>query len=455
MKTNPYPKHYCGIFGVYGSRNAAGNIADGLFALQHRGQEGTGIVTTDGTEFFERKAMGLVAQAYGNGVLTKLIGTSGIGHNRYSTTGGSELKNVQPLVISCHRGMIALAHNGNLTNTENLRTALTQERAVFQTTTDSEIMLHLIAWESDSIEEAIKAMMQQVEGAYSLVILTEHELIAVRDPHGFRPLVIGSLPNEGTVFASETCALDRIGASFVREVVPGEIVIASKSGLSSYRSDIQTMCSFCAFEHIYFARPDSILGNGQSVYTTRLAMGEALAREYPLDADTVVPIPDGGTCAAIGYAQASGIPFQLAFVRNHYSGRSFIHPTQAQREEAANGKLNLIPELVRGKRVVVIDDSVVRGTTINHRVNSLRKAGATAVHILLSCPPHRHPCHYGIDFPDRSKLLAVQYSESEICERVGADSIGYLSEEGLVRAIGTEALCLGCFNGRYPTEVGA
>ncbi len=444
-----YPKHYCGVFGIFGSAHAAEHTYHGLYALQHRGQEGAGIVSTDGEHFYEHKDMGLVVNVFSEAVLKKLPGHAAVGHNRYSTTGESSLKNTQPLTIASKRGSVAIGHNGNLTNTLRLRAELEADGAVFHTTTDSEVILHLLARGNFSLEEAIRAMTKQVEGAYSLVILTDNALIAVRDPHGFRPLSLGRL-DDSWIIASETCAFDILNAKFERDVEPGEIVVIEKSGVRSLKTDtalVPKAC--CAFERIYFARPDSIL-DGRSVYNTRIAMGKKLAEEYPIDADIVVPVPDSGNYAALGYAEARKIPFVMAFIRNHYVGRSFIDPKQSGRDRAVNLKLNLIPELVKGKRVIVVDDSIVRGTTSKARVRRVREAGAREVHMLVSCPPHRHSCFYGIDFPDPSKLAATKSSNEEIRQTLGLDSLGYLSETGLVEAIGHNGLCTACFNGKYP-----
>ena len=444
-----YPKHYCGVFGIKGPQNAAEYAYSGLFALQHRGQESAGIISTDGKQFFRHVDMGLVRDVFNESTLRSLKGTMALGHNRYATTGESKVGNAQPLSIECKRGKIALAHNGNLTNTAALKAELANQGAAFLTSTDSEVMLLLLA-RSDSnapIGQAILDMMAKVEGAYSLVIMTEDALIAVRDSHGFRPLSIGTLDGK-PVIASETCAFDMIGAKFERDVSPGEVVIFRGNGRETLQAPNQPEKAFCAFERIYFARPDSIM-EGTDVYSTRFAMGTQLAEEYPIDADIIVPIPDGGVCAAMGYAKARGIEFIQAFVRNHYVGRSFIGPDQAKRLKIVNFKLNLIPRLVKGKRVVIVDDSIVRGTTCKARVKKVREAGAREVHLLVSCPPHMYPCYYGIDFPDPTKLIARSNTQEQIRVALGLDSLGYLSEEGLVKVLGT-GHCLACWNGRYP-----
>ncbi len=447
-----YPKHYCGVFGVYGHPNAAELTYYGLYALQHRGQESAGIVTSDGRQFRVHKGMGLVPQVFTGEILHGLIGKMAVGHTRYSTTGSSHLLNAQPLTVDCARGQIAIAHNGNLTNANQLREELESRGSIFQTTVDSEIILHLMAQpDFNGCANSLVRTLHQIEGAYSLVIMTENELIGVRDPHGFRPLCLGQIDG-AWVIASETCALDLIHAKFVRDVEPGEIVIINHDGLTSRQAfPEQERRAFCIFEYVYFARPDSTIGN-RNVYKVRVEMGRQLAREHPVGVDVIVPVPDSGNCAALGYSLESGIPFEMAFVRNHYVGRSFLQPSQLIRDFDVRVKLNLITELVRGKRVVVVDDSIVRGTTCKARVNTLKEAGATEVHVRVSCPPHMHPCVYGIDFPDRSKLMAANHSVEEIRKYLNADSLHYLSQEGMVAATGLpkESFCMACYDGRYP-----
>ncbi len=447
-----YPKHYCGVFGVYGHPNAAELTYYGLYALQHRGQESAGIVTSDGKQFCAHKGMGLVSQVFNGGVLHDLVGHMAVGHTRYSTTGSSHLRNAQPLTVDCARGQIAIAHNGNLTNAAQLRDGLEAKGSIFQTSVDSEIILHLMAQPClNGHRNNLLETVRRIEGAYSLVIMTEQELIGVRDPHGFRPLCLGQLDG-AWVLASETCALDLIHAKFVRDVEPGEIVVINQDGLTSIQAfPEQTRRAFCIFEYVYFARPDSTIAN-RSVYKVRVEMGRQLAREFPLQADVVVPVPDSGNCAALGYSLESGIPFEMAFVRNHYVGRSFLQPSQLIRDFDVRVKLNLIEELVKDKRVIVVDDSIVRGTTCKTRVNNLKEAGAKEVHVLVSCPPHMNPCVYGIDFPDRSKLMAANYSLEEIRKYLSADSLYYLSEAGLVKATGlpADSFCMACYNGKYP-----
>lgn len=449
-----YPKHYCGVFGVFGHPNAAEITYYGLYALQHRGQESAGIVTSDGKAFHAHKGMGLVSQVFKGNILQELPGDIAIGHTRYSTTGSSHLRNAQPLTVDCARGQIAIAHNGNLTNAYHLREELEAKGSIFQTTVDSEIILHLMAQPSHNGDgNNLLHAIRRIEGAYSLVLMTEKELIGVRDPHGFRPLCLGKLDG-AWVLASESCALDLIHAEFIRDVQPGEIVVINKDGVNSLQAfPDQQRRAFCIFEYIYFSRPDSTIGN-RNVHQVRVEMGKQLARENPIDADVVVPVPDSGNCAALGYSLESGVPFEMAFVRNHYVGRSFLQPSQLIRDFDVRVKLNLIKELVRNKRVIVVDDSIVRGTTCKARVNNLKEAGAKEVHVLVSCPPHMHPCVYGIDFPDRSKLMAANHSIEQIRKYLNADSLHYLSQEGLVKATGLPAnsFCMACFDGNYPVS---
>jgi len=452
MHSPEHPKHYCGVFGIFGHPNAAELTYYGLYALQHRGQESAGIVTCDGRQFREHKGMGLVPQIFDGLILHKLVGQMAVGHTRYSTTGSSHIRNAQPLTVDCARGQIAVAHNGNLTNAAQLREELEAKGSIFQTTVDSEIILHLMAQPNDPRgESSLINTVRRIEGAFSLVIMTEHELIGVRDPHGFRPLSLGKV-GDAWVLSSETCAFDLIHAKFVRDVEPGEVVIISKDGVRSVQAfPAHQRRAFCVFEYVYFARPDSNL-DGRNVYRTRVEMGRQLAREHPIQADIVVPVPDSGNCAALGYSLESGIPFEIAFVRNHYVGRSFLQPSQLIRDFNVRVKLNLIAELVRGKRVIIVDDSIVRGTTCKTRVNNLKEAGAKEVHVLVSCPPHMHPCVYGIDFPDRNKLMAANHSLDEIRQYLNADSLHYLSQDGMVAATGRPraGFCMACYDGNYP-----
>jgi amidophosphoribosyltransferase len=453
MQTQPdYPKHYCGVFGVFGHPNAAELTYYGLYALQHRGQESAGIVTSDGNQFCVHKGMGLVSRVFDGEILRGLAGHMAIGHTRYSTTGSSHLRNAQPLTVDCACGQIAIAHNGNLTNAAQLREELEARGSIFQTTVDSEIILHLMAQPNpDPQTNNLVRALRRIEGAYSLVLMTDKELIGVRDPNGFRPLSLGRLDG-AWVLTSETCALDLIHAEFIRDIEPGEIVIINEKGVTSLQAfPEQTRRAFCIFEYVYFARPDSTIA-GRNVHQVRVEMGRQLAREFPIQADIVIPVPDSGNCAALGYSFESGVPFEMAFVRNHYVGRSFLQPSQLIRDFSVRVKLNLIGELVRGKRVVVVDDSIVRGTTCKTRVNSLKEAGAKEVHVLVSCPPHRNPCVYGIDFPDRTKLMAANYSLEEIRDYLNADSLHYLSQAGMVKATGLAAdgFCMACYDGNYP-----
>ncbi|MEP7015917.1 MAG: amidophosphoribosyltransferase [Verrucomicrobiota bacterium] len=449
-----YPQHECGLFGVFGHPNAAVLTYYGLFALQHRGQESAGIVTTSGPgqTFLQHKGMGLVSQVFGQDDLEKLKGTRAVGHTRYSTTGSSTIKNAQPFVVDCVRGQLAIAHNGNLINADVLRDELERKGSIFQTTADSEIILHLLARPADNGSSVLSAL-RRIQGAFSIIIMSERELIAVRDPFGWRPLSLGKLDG-AYILASETCALDLIHAEFIREIEPGEVLIIDENGLRSEFPFQPQQPAFCMFEYVYFARPDSIIG-GINVAKVRTEMGRELAKAFPVEADIVVPVPDSGNYAALGFAHELNIPYVHAFVRNHYIGRTFLQPSQLIRDFDVRVKLNLIKEAVAGKRVVVVDDSIVRGTTARARVVNLREAGAKEVHMRVSCPPHRFACHYGIDFPDPDKLIANQMSMEQICKYLGVDSLGYLDIEGMVRATGKpmNEFCLACFNGNYPLAV--
>lgn len=450
-----YPKHYCGVFGIFGHPNAAELTYYGLYALQHRGQESAGIVTKHEGKFYKHHGMGLVPQIFNGEILHDLVGDCAIGHTRYSTTGSSSLRNAQPLTVDCARGQIAVAHNGNLTNAAALRDELENRGLVFQTTVDSEIIIMMLAQpEIGGVQNSLVHTLRRIEGAYSLVIMTEKELIGARDPHGFRPLCIGRTANGAWVLSSESTALDLIHAQFVRDVEPGEIVIINEKGLTSIQAfPAHQRRAFCIFEYVYFARPDSVL-NGRSVYEVRKEMGRQLAREHGVEADLVVPVPDSGVCAAMGYSEHSGIPYEMAFIRNHYVGRSFLQPTQLIRDFNVRVKLNLIESLVKDKRVVIVDDSIVRGTTCRSRVKTLKEAGAREVHVAVSCPPHMHPCVYGIDFPDRSKLMAANNTVDEIRRYLNADSLHYLSLEGMVAATqqARSEFCLACYDGQYPVH---
>ena len=454
MNTSDKPQHECGVFGVYGHPDAALLTYYGLFALQHRGQESAGIVTAAGSNqpFNIHRGMGLVAQVFQEKDLQQLrVGTRAIGHVRYSTSGSSTLKNAQPLVVDCARGQLAIAHNGNLVNAAVLREELESNGSIFQTTVDSEIILHLLARPTG--RKNVLSALRLIEGAFSFVLMGEQEIIGVRDPFGFRPLVLGKL-DDAFILASETCALDLVHADYIREIEPGEVVIINDDGIRSEWPFKEERKAFCVFEYVYFARPDSLI-NDRNVSKARVAMGVELAKLHPVDADIVVPVPDSGNYAALGFSHQLNIPYEHAFVRNHYIGRTFLQPTQLIRDFNVRVKLNLIKELVKGKRVVVVDDSVVRGTTARARVVNLREAGAQEVHLRISCPPHKYACYYGIDFPDPKNLLANQFKPEEMAEYLGVDSIGYLDIDGMIRATGLpkNEFCLACFNGEYPVPI--
>jgi amidophosphoribosyltransferase len=444
----------CGVFGVYGHPEAANLVYLGLYALQHRGQESAGIVSSNGKALIAHRGMGLVADIFNSEVLEQLEGTSAIGHNRYSTTGSASLKNCQPLVVEYAQGGLALAHNGNIVNFRELREQLEGSGSIFQSSSDSELIIHLIAGSrAPSLPERVAEALTQVRGAYSTAILTEHGLIAARDPYGFRPLVIGKI-NNATIVASETCALDLVRAEYVREVEPGEIVVINDDGLRSFRPFAPAPSKRCIFEYVYFARPDSFL-YGRNVYQVRKMHGHALARECPADADIVVPVPDSGNAAALGYAEEAGLPFEMALVRSHYIGRTFIEPRQSIRHFGVKIKFNPVAELLRGKRIILIEDSIVRGTTLSKVIPMLRQAGAREVHMRIAAPPTTNSCFYGIDTPTREELLASSNSVEEIRQYITADSLGYLSREGLYSFIGgrRDGFCDACFTGEYPVEI--
>lgn len=443
-------KEFCGIFGVYGHPEAVQLTYLGLYALQHRGQESAGIVSKVGNELCCYKGMGLVADVFKREHLDALKGDMAIGHVRYSTTGSSIVKNAQPLLIDYNRGQIAVGHNGNLVNAGELRRKLEQAGSIFQTTTDSEIIIHLMARHNEGrVEDALIYALSQIKGAYSLLFITENQIIGVRDPNGFRPLCIGTLDG-AHLLSSETCALDLVGAEFMREVEPGEIVIIDKYGLRSVRF-AEPKQTFCIFEYIYFARPDSQF-MGKNVHVMRKRFGNRLAKEHPAEADLVIPVPDSGNSAALGFSEGSGIPFEMAITRNHYIGRTFIQPSELIRDFGVKIKLNPIRKLLEGKRVVIVDDSIVRGTTSKSRVRTIRDAGAKEIHMRISCPPHKYPCVYGIDFPSQSELIAANHSIEEIAMFLHVDSLGYLSVEGMLDSVGVDRnkLCRACFTGEYP-----
>jgi len=449
----------CGVFGVFGHPEAANLTYLGLYALQHRGQESAGIVSSDGTELYLHRAMGEVEEIFQPTVLAELPGSLAIGHTRYSTAGDKALLNAQPIMIDCNKGKVALGHNGNLTNAAEWRRKLEHRGSIFQTNSDTEVIVHLIARsQARNLSGALGDALNQVEGAYSLLVLTQDELYAVRDPRGFRPLVLGRLPlptgGEAWLVASETCAFDLLNAQYVREIEPGEMVRISRSGIESIHFAPQKPRQQCIFEHVYFARPDSIIF-GRSVNESREALGRLLAREHPVDADIVVPVPDSGVPAAVGYALESKIPFRMGLIRNHYIGRTFIEPSQAIRNFGVKLKLNPIRGLIEGQRVILVDDSIVRGTTSRKIVRMIRQAGACEVHMRISCPPTISPCFYGVDTPSKRQLIAANKSVEEIREYIGADSLAYLSVEGLKRACGEgekTAYCTACYTGKYPTD---
>jgi amidophosphoribosyltransferase len=448
-------KHSCGLFGLFGHRDAARLTYLGLYSLQHRGEEAAGIVTYDGKTMHTHKGMGLVSEVFTEQTLHGLPGRAAVGHTRYSTTGSSTLKNSQPLVVTYAKGSIAVAHNGNLVNAYVLRQKLEAKGSIFQTSVDSEIILHLLAHATNSgFEDDLIECLRQLEGAFSLLFLTERQLIGARDPHGFRPLCIGRL-NRAYVLASETCALDLIGAKFLREVEPGEVVLISASGMRSLHpfSGAKTR-AHCLFEHVYFSRPDSTVF-GESVQAVRIKLGRQLAREHPVQADLVMPIPDSGNFAALGFSQESSIPFVFGMTRNHYVGRTFIQPAQEIRDLKVRVKFNPIKTIIKGQRLVIVDDSVVRGSTTKARVKSLREAGAKEIHLRISCPPIRHSCFYGIDFPTRKELVANALSLEQIRQFIGVDTLGYLSLEGLMAAVRKpNDYCGACWSGTYPIPFG-
>jgi amidophosphoribosyltransferase len=448
----------CGVFGIF-SRSGGEGISHscyyGLFALQHRGQESCGIAVNNDAEIICLKDMGLVGDVFTPDTLDKLKGTIAIGHVRYSTTGASTKENAQPLVTHYVKGTISIAHNGNLTNCNSLRERLEANGAIFQTTVDSEVIAYMVASErsrTPSIEAAVQSVMEKIEGGYALLVMSPRKLIAARDPYGLKPLVMGEL-NGDTVFASETCALAACGAKYIRDVEPGEIVIAEDEGIRSVKTPARRKAG-CIFEYIYFARPDSII-DGISVYESRIKAGKLLYEQYPVDADIVIGVPESGLDAALGFSQASGIPYVKGFVKNNYIGRTFIKPSQEQRTDAVRIKLNPIESAVKGKRVVMTDDSIVRGTTIANIVRMLRNAGALEVHVRISSPPFLFPCYYGTDVPSTDKLIARKYTVDEICEKIGADSLGYLDVNSLTAMLGlpegsSKCYCDACFTGDYP-----
>jgi amidophosphoribosyltransferase len=448
----------CGVFGIHGHDEAANIAYLGMHALQHRGQESAGLVAADDGRLRRHAAMGLVSDAFSRDTLATLPGSTAIGHVRYSTAGGSELRNAQPLLFEYAGGQLAIAHNGNLVNAQELRAELDAAGSIFQTSSDTEVIVHLMAKakEPDVVGRLVSAL-RRVRGAYSLVCLThDAKMIGVRDPNGFRPLVIGRL-KDAFVLSSETCSFDLVEAEFIREVEPGEIVVIDKGQMTSHRVLEPSAPTFCVFEHVYFARPDSFL-NGKSVYRAREKLGERLAQEAPVSADVVIPVPDSGVPAAVGYANESKVPFEMGLLRSHYVGRTFIEPQDSIRHFGVRLKLSVVRSIVDGKRVVVVDDSLVRGTTSRKIVKMLRNAGAREIHLRISAPPTTHPCFYGIDTPTRSELMAASHTIEEIGRYVTCDSIAYLSHEGMMAAVGTDAggtgYCSACFTGKYAVPLG-
>jgi amidophosphoribosyltransferase len=444
-------KDECGVFGIFGHPEAANLTYLGLYALQHRGQESAGIVAADGHRMRVSRAMGQVAEAFDEQALEKLPGHLAIGHTRYSTAGESKIENAQPFLIDCAHGQIAVAHNGNLVNAGELRDRLVQAGSIFQTSSDTEVVLHLYARsKAPSVEEALVESIAQLSGAFSLALLTKNRLIAARDPHGFRPLALGQL-GDAWIVCSETCALDLIGATYVRDIEPGELVIISDGGLRSLRLFPASQLSQCIFEHVYFARPDSYVF-GRSVNEVRTELGRILAREAPASADVVVPIPDSGVCAAVGFAEEARLPLQMGLIRNHYVGRTFIQPQQSIRHFSVRVKLNPVRSILEGKRVVLLDDSIVRGTTSRKIVRMVKAAGAREVHLRISCPPTISPCFYGVDTPSKSELIAATHSLDEIRKYVEADTLAFLSLGGLRSAVGPQQndYCTSCYTGIYP-----
>ncbi len=458
--SNGRPTHECGVCGIYNHQDSAKLTYFGLYALQHRGQESAGIVTSNGDKVSIYKNMGLVPEVFSEDTIRSLKGHLSIGHVRYSTTGASNITNAQPLLVT-HKGTtLAVAHNGNLVNSITLRNNLEERGSIFQTTMDSEVVLHLMARVTHlGLEQALRQTFTSLQGAYSLLLMTQDTMIAVRDPDGFRPLCLGKLKNGGNsenggwIVASETCALDLIEAEYIRDIEPGEVVIFKDGAMTSIFPWPKQNSHFCIFEQVYFARPDSEIF-GINVYEARKRMGKILAEEAKIDADFVMPFPDSGNYAALGYAQASGIPLEMGVIRNHYVGRTFIQPTQSMRDFNVKVKLNPVRSFLKGKRLIIVEDSIIRGTTGKSRVRALREAGAKEVHMVVSCPPTRHACYYGIDFPSANQLIANNRSIAEIAAYLDLDSLHYLSLEGLVKATGrtSDDFCLACFNGKYPVE---
>lgn len=450
-----HPREFCGLFGIANNKQAGWLAYLGLYALQHRGQEACGIVVNNNGTLTLHRGMGLVNDVFNEQALHNLKGDMSVGHVRYSTTGSSVLKNAQPLLIEYAKGSICIAHNGNLVNSHALRRELERTGSIFQTSTDSEIIIHLMArYKSRDLKESLIYALKRIRGAYSLVMMDNHTLIGVRDPLGFRPLCLGKL-GKSFCLASETCALDLIGAEFLREIEPGEVVFINRKGIKSIMPEAlqsKKRYAFCIFEHVYFSRPDSLVF-GETVHTLRQKLGARLAREFPVKADFVVPVPDSGFSAALGYARESGIPLEMGIIRNHYVGRTFIQPAQDARDMGVKVKFNLLKDVLKGKRVVIVDDSIVRGTTSKIRMRNLRRAGVKEVHLRISCPPHRYPCFYGIDFHKSSELIANRYASLEdIRKYLEVDSLGYLSLKGMLGCLKYSAnnYCTACWTRKYP-----
>ena len=454
MESMDKPRESCGIFGKYGVTDCASQIYKGLFSLRHRGQEGAGITVSDGARVSSVKGQGLVNEVFAGKSWERLPGHLGIGHVRYSTTGSTRIQNVQPLVVECLDGLWAVAHNGNLVNAHTLRRMYQEAGAIFQTSTDSEVLVHLLADPMFRTRpRRVARALGELKGSFSFLLMTKNAVMAARDPQGFRPLSIGKL-GDGVVFASETCALDQVGAEYVRDIRPGELVTVDAAGMhSSQFAEPCPRLAQCVFEMVYFARPDSNVF-GRNVHQVRYEYGRCMAQEHPVEADVVVPIPDSGNSSALGFSRESGIPLNFGFIRNHYVGRTFIMPEADDRAMGADMKLAVLPEVIRGKRVVVVDDSIVRGTTAKRRVAILREAGAKEIHVRISCPPVAHPCFFGIDFPSRGELIAGGHDTEEIRRYLGADSLGYLSVEGLLRPLEkANDFCTACFTGTYPMDI--
>ncbi|WCL49667.1 amidophosphoribosyltransferase [Leptospira sp. GIMC2001] len=452
------PKDECAIFGIYNCEDAANFTYLGLYSQQHRGQESSGIVSSDGVHLYRYAGMGLVSNIFTESKMSELQGRNAIGHNRYSTTGASFLRNAQPLRVESHLGPISLAHNGNLVNSWDLRNRMEREGSIFQTTIDSEVIVHLMAkCKEENILDALGLALREIKGAYSLLILTPRYLIAVRDPNGFRPLVMGKRTDGSVVFASETCAFDITDTNYIRDVEPGEMVVVDHTGLKSYYPFQEAKPSLCIFEYIYFARPDSYIFN-ESVYKVRKQLGKQLARELPVEADVVIPVPDSANIAALGYSEESGIPYENGLIRSHYIGRTFIEPDQKIRDFGAKIKYNVVREVVDGKRVVIVDDSIMRGTTSRKIIKMLRLAGAKEVHMRISAPPTVSPCYYGIDIPTHKELIAATHTLDEIKKYLRVESIAYLTVDSMHKAVAEHkggGFCDACFTANYPVEFGS